>query len=94
MATITVEAVGTSIGTVRVTETLEGTHGDMVLAYLVATYGRDSYGNRRRPAEIVAAYWASVRQRLLEDALRYHQEQAAQRAREAVAPIVSKTTVG
>lgn len=94
MATITVEVVGSSIGAVRVTEELDGVNGDMVLAYIAATFGRDQHGNRRLPAEMVAAYWAPIRQRLLEDALRYHQEQAAQKAREAVAPIVSTTKVG
>lgn len=93
MATITVEVTGSTIGTVRVSEELEGVNSDMVLAFLMATHGRDQHGNPRRMPEIVASYWAPIRQRLLEDALRYHQEQAAQAAREAVAPIVSKTVV-
>lgn len=93
MATITVTAQGTTIGTVTITETLDGDNGDMVLAYLLATHGRDASGNPRTAAQMIAAYWAPIRQQLLDGALRYHQEQAAAAARAAVSPIVSTTDV-
>lgn len=103
MATITLTVEGSTIGTVRVTETLEGVSSDMVLGCLVATYGRDEMNNHRGPAQIVAAYWATIQARLLADARRYHQDLAAADApteiaaliaRDAVPEVVGTTVVG
>jgi len=93
MATITITVEGQTIGTVSIVEEVSGTDSDRLLAYLVATHGKDTLGNQRTGAEMVAAYWEPIRRNMLDAATRFHQDQAAAAARQAVAPIASITSI-
>lgn len=93
MATITVSVAGSSVGTITITESLEGDNADRVLAYLLEAYRLDLNGQARTPTEVVATYWAGVRADLFERVLRFEQEAAAQAARDAVEPVTSETSV-
>lgn len=101
MATVTIEIQGSTMGTVRVTDTLSQEHSDRMMAWLAATYGIEpadpdaegSQPRQRTPAEMVAACWAGIRAGVFANILRFEQAAAAAAAREAVTPIESSTEV-
>jgi len=87
MADITLTVVGSDVGTITSTVSLGPVDSDRLMAYLMATHGSDADGNQRTPQQMIEAYWSKVTEGTLNNVLRYEQDQAAQSARDSVAPI-------